>query len=60
MRNNPPPQKFESFRETHCMKCQAGFVRKITDRPTMLICLIDREPVPTHIESCNKFKGVDI
>ncbi len=25
MIDQPQPQKFQSFRETHCMKCQAGF-----------------------------------
>ena len=58
MSENPQPQKFQSFRETHCMRCQAGFVRTIEGEPTSLICLINREPVPKHITFCNKFKQV--
>ena len=48
------------FRETHCMKCQGGFVRTTTKGATVMMCLVDREPVLANIASCNKFKPNEI
>ena len=61
MNNNthPEPGKPASFCETHCMKCQAGWVRKM-DRSTVIICLLDREPVPGHLTACNKFQAEQV
>ena len=33
-------------------------MRTLTDGPTTIMCLIDQEPVPNHLASCNKFKRV--
>lgn len=55
----PPPQP-NGFSATHCMNCQAGFVRKTTKGTTVLMCLVDREPVLANIASCNKYKPNDI
>ena len=49
-----------NFRETHCMKCQAGFVRTTSMGATVVMCLVDREPVLVNIASCNKYKPDEI
>ena len=53
----PPPMSPKGFAQTHCMKCQAGFVRTSTEGQTFLMCLLDRETVFQTIASCNKFKA---
>jgi hypothetical protein len=44
------------FSDTHCMNCQAGWVRKTAAGKTLLMCLIDRELVLPDLNGCNMFK----
>ncbi len=55
--HSPAPSNFCA---THCMKCQGGFVRTTTKGATVMMCLVDREPVLANIASCNKFKPIEI
>jgi len=52
-----PPTAPRPFYETHCMKCQAGWVTATTENPLVVVCLLNREPVPEDITSCNKFEA---
>ena len=56
MTETPPAHPPQSFSETHCKNCQAGFIRTSTDGKTFIMCLIDQQMVFHNIASCNKFK----
>jgi hypothetical protein len=45
-----------SFCAKHCVRCQAGWVRATTAGKTVVICLLNREPVPGNLSACNKFQ----
>ncbi len=54
------PQPLNTFCAKHCVNCQAGWVRSTKLGATVVICLIDREPVLANITACNKFKPIEI
>jgi len=49
-----------SFPETHCMKCQGGFLQTMTDGQITLLCLVNRQPVPPKLARCNKFEEAEV
>ncbi len=61
MTNTPhEPQAPSTFCVKHCMKCQAGWTRSTSLGATVVICLLNREPVLPNITACNKFKPNEI
>ncbi len=54
------PQPQSNFCVKHCMKCQAGWTRSTSLGVTVVICLLNREPVLANITACNKFKPIEI
>ncbi len=43
------------YANTHCMKCAAGWTRRGTDGITVILCLLDREPVFATMTDCDRF-----
>jgi hypothetical protein len=43
------------FATTHCMQCEAGWTRS-GQGASVIICLLDREPVFTNMTSCDHYQ----
>ena len=43
------------YAATHCMNCEAGWVRAGKEG-AVVMCLLDREPVLADMTSCNRFE----
>lgn len=48
--------KSEGYAATHCVNCAAGWVRSGPDGGTLTVCLLDREPILTGLQSCNRYQ----
>jgi hypothetical protein len=44
------------FAMTHCRRCVAGWTRTIESGALAVVCLLDREPVPPNLTSCNRYE----
>lgn len=44
-----------AFAESHCMKCEAGWVRRNKSGACLVICLLDRDPVLADMVQCDRF-----
>lgn len=45
----------DSFAETYCVNCKAGWTRTGTNG-SLTICLLDREPVLTGMTDCDRYE----
>jgi hypothetical protein len=50
------PMEASDFAVTHCMRCQAGWTRTIANGAKAVFCLLDREPVPANMTSCDRYE----
>lgn len=44
------------FAMTHCKRCKAGWTRTIENGAKAIICLLNQEPVPLNLTSCDRYK----
>ncbi len=44
-----------AFTESHCMKCEAGWVRRNKGGNYLIVCLLDRDPVLPETIHCDRF-----
>ena len=44
------------FAMTHCRRCAAGWTRTTANGAMAIFCLLDREPVPPNVTSCDRYE----
>jgi hypothetical protein len=46
------------FAASHCMNCKAGWTRSKEDS-ALIICLLDRQPIPPNLTACDRYEAKD-
>ncbi len=52
----PSPETTSSYVETHCMTCAAGWTRRDEEGRSIVVCLLNREPVWPDMVHCNRYQ----
>lgn len=47
------------YADSHCRMCAAGWTRVAADGKTVIVCLLDREPVWQEMSACDRFEPKD-
>ena len=50
-------RKLSGYAASHCTKCEAGFTRTSPSGDVIIVCLLDREPVPTDMANCDRYEA---
>ena len=46
------------FAASHCMNCKAGWIRT-KEEGALIICLLDRQPIPSNLTTCSRYEAKD-
>jgi hypothetical protein len=58
--NKPSYETPTGYVASHCMRCEAGWVRTGKEGGKLTVCLVDREPVLADMTDCNKFEAREL
>ncbi len=58
--NKPSYETPTGYVASHCLRCEAGWVRTGKEGGKLTVCLVDREIPPEGLTDCNKFEAREL